>query len=155
MKMVTLEEKWPHSYGRILLQAGVPSVANLPGFWHKYANQKKAQRWAFVQSATSAMATSLALEAPTIVSKTIKVLDSLVFAGASEDSLSKGITVWQFPALAPADTNLVHESLRSWEGLLTGNMAMSLADVKEILGVGKVGALKSWLHTCAQLESGR
>jgi hypothetical protein len=29
---------------------------------------------------------------------------------------------------------------------------MSLADVKEVLRVGKVGAPKSWLHTCAQLE---
>jgi hypothetical protein len=29
---------------------------------------------------------------------------------------------------------------------------MSLADVKEVLRVGKVGAPKSWLHACAQLE---
>jgi hypothetical protein len=29
---------------------------------------------------------------------------------------------------------------------------MSLTDVKEILRVGKVGAPKSWLHTCAQLK---
>jgi hypothetical protein len=54
--------------------------------------------------------------------------------------------------LAPADTDSVNESLRSWEGLFTGNMAMSLSDVKEILRVRKVGAPKSWLHTCAQLE---
>jgi hypothetical protein len=29
---------------------------------------------------------------------------------------------------------------------------MLLADVKEILRVSKVGAPKSWLHACAQLE---
>jgi hypothetical protein len=29
---------------------------------------------------------------------------------------------------------------------------MSLADVKEVLRVGKVGAPHSWLHACAQLE---
>jgi hypothetical protein len=87
-----------------------------------------------------------------VVAKTIEVLDSLVLAGASKDSLSKGLTVWQYPALAPANTDSVNESLRSWEGLLTGNLAMSLTDVKEILRVGKVGAPKSWLHTCAQLE---
>jgi hypothetical protein len=100
----------------------------------------------------ASMAGTLALETPTVVAKTVKVLDYLVFAGASEDSLSEGLTIWQFPALAPADTDAVNESLRSWEGLLTGNMAMSLSDVKEILRVGKVGAPKSWLHTCAQLE---
>jgi hypothetical protein len=32
---------------------------------------------------------------------------------------------------------------------------MFLADVKEILRVGKVGAPKSWLHACAQLEHWR
>jgi hypothetical protein len=98
------------------------------------------------------MAESLGLKAPTIVAKTVEVLDSLVLAGASEDSLSEGLTIWQFPALAPADTGSVNESLRSWEGLLTGNTAMSLADVKEVLCLGKVGAPKSWLHACAQLE---
>jgi hypothetical protein len=107
-----------------------------------------------VQLAASSMAGSLGLglESPTIVAKMIDVLDSLVLAGASEDSLNEGLTIWQFPALAPADTDSVNESLRSWEGLLTGNTAMSLADVKEILRVGKVGAPKSWLHACAQLE---
>jgi hypothetical protein len=98
------------------------------------------------------MAGSLGLESPTIVAKMIDVLDSLVLAGASEDSLNEGLTIWQFPALAPADTDSVNESLRSWEGLLTGNTAMYLADVKEILRVGKVGAPKSWLRACAQLE---
>jgi hypothetical protein len=43
---------------------------------------------------------SLGLETPTIVAKTVEVLDLLVLAGASKDSLSKGLTVWQFPALA-------------------------------------------------------
>jgi hypothetical protein len=98
------------------------------------------------------MASSLGLETPTVVAKTIEVLDSLVLAGASEDSLNEGLTIWQLPALAPADTDSVNESLRSWEGLLTGNTAMSLSDVKEILRVGKVGAPESWLHACAQLE---
>jgi hypothetical protein len=70
------------------------------------------------------MANTLGLESPTIVAKTIEVLDSLVFTGASEDSLSEGLTIWQFPALAPADTDSVNETLRSWEGLLTGGMAM-------------------------------
>lgn len=60
--------------------------------------------------------------------------------------------MWQFPALAPSDTDSVNESLPSWEGLLTGNTAMSLADVKEILQVGKVGAPQSWFHACAELE---
>jgi hypothetical protein len=151
-KVITVEEKWPHSYGRLLLLAGVPTVAALHDFWHDYANQKKAQRWAYVQSVTAEMAGSLGLEAPTIVAKTVEVLDSLVLAGASEDSLNEGLTVWQFPALAPADTDSVNESLRSWEGLLTGNTAMSLADAKEVLRVGKVAAPKSWLHACAQLE---
>jgi hypothetical protein len=81
---------------------------------------------------------SLGLETPTIVAKTVEVLDSLVLAGASKDSLSKGLTVRQFPALAPSDTDSVNESLCSWEGLLTGNTAMSLADAKEILLVEKV-----------------
>jgi hypothetical protein len=93
-KIVLVEEKWPHSYGRLLLLTGVPTVAELHDFWHEYANQKKAQRWAFVQSATFSMAESLGLEAPTIVAKTVEVLDSLVLAGASEDSLSKGLTIW-------------------------------------------------------------
>jgi hypothetical protein len=86
------------------------------------------------------MAGRLGLESPTIVAKMSDVLDSLVLVWASEDSLNEGLTIWQFPALAPADTDSVNESLRSWEGLLTGNTAMSLADVKEILRVGKVGA---------------
>jgi hypothetical protein len=127
-------------------------VGKLHKFWHDYADQKKAQHWAYVQSAAAAMANALGLETPTVVAKTIGVLDSLVLAGASEDSLSEGLTIRQFPALAPADTDSVNESLRSWEGLLTGNMAMSLSDVKEILRVGKVGAPKSWLHTCVHLE---
>jgi hypothetical protein len=151
-KVVTVEEKWPHSYRRLLLLVGVPGADALHDFWHDYANQKKAQRWAYVQSATSAMAESLGLESPTIVAKTVEVLDSLVFAGASEDSLNEGLTIWQFPALTPADTDSVNESLRSWEGLLTGSTSMSLADVKEVLRVGKVGAPQSWLHACAQLE---
>jgi hypothetical protein len=155
-KITTVEEKWPHLFGRLLLLTGVPSVDALHVFWHDYANQKKAQRWAHVQSAVSAMAQTLGLETPTIVAKTVEVLDSLVFAGASEDSLSEGLTIWQFPALAPADTDSVNETLRSWEGLLTGGMAMSLSDVKEILRVGKVGAPKSWLHACApSLNTGR
>jgi hypothetical protein len=143
LKVTTVEEKWPHSYERLLLLAGVPSVDALHLFWHDYANQKKTQRWAYVQSAAPSMAGSLGLESPTIVAKMIDVLDSLVLARASEDSLNEGLTIWQFPALAPADTDSVNESLRSWEGLLTGNTAMSLADVKEILRVGKVGASKS------------
>jgi hypothetical protein len=151
-KIITIEEKWPHSYSRLLLLSGAPDVDALDPFWHEYADQKKAQRWAFVQSASAALASSLGLSAPTIVAKMIEVLDSLVFAGASEDSLNEGLTIWQFPALAPADTDSVNESLRSWEGLLTGNMAMSLSDVKEILRVGKIGAPKNWLHSCAQIE---
>jgi hypothetical protein len=98
------------------------------------------------------MAKNLGLEAPTILAKTVEVLDSLVLAGVSEHSLSDGLTIWQFPALAPADIDSVNESLCSWEGLLTGNTAMSLADVKEVLRVGKVGTPKSWLHAWAQLE---
>jgi hypothetical protein len=152
LKIITVEEKWPHSYGRLLTLTGVASVDLLHVFWHDYAAQKKAQRWAYVQSAAAAMAGSLGLETPTIVAKTVEVLDSLVLAGASEDSLSEGLTIWQFPALAPGDTDSVNKSLRSWESLLTGNTAMSLSDVKEILRVGKVGAPESWLHTCAQLE---
>jgi hypothetical protein len=97
------------------------------------------------------MAGSLGLESPTTVAKMIDVLDSLVLVWAGEDSLNEGLTIWQFPALAPADTDSVNESLRSWEELLTGNTAMSLADVKEIIRMGKVGA-RSWLHACAQLE---
>jgi hypothetical protein len=151
-KIVTVEEKWPHSYRRLLLLTGVPDVDSLHDFWHDYALQKKAQRWAHVQAATTAMASDLGLEAPTILAKTIEVLDSLVLAGASEDSLSEGLTIWQFPALAPADTDSVNESLRSWEGLLTGATAMSLADAKEILRVGKVSAPTNWLHACVQLE---
>jgi hypothetical protein len=127
-------------------------VGKLHKFWHDYADHKTAPRGAYVQSAAEAMANALGLETPTVVAKTIEVLDSLVLVGASENSLSEGITIWQFPALAPADTDSVNESLRSWEGLLTGNMAMSLSDVKEILRVGKVGAPKSWLHTCVHLE---
>jgi hypothetical protein len=149
LKVKTVEEKWPHSYRRLLLLAGVPDVDALHLFWHDYADQKKAQR---VQSVALAMAGSLGLESPTIVAKMIDMLDSLVLAGVSEDSLNEGLTIWQFPALAPADTDSVNESLRSWEGLLTGNTAMSLADVKEIIRVGKVGVPKSWLHVCAQLE---
>lgn len=95
---------------------------------------------------------SLGLEAPTIVAKTVEVLDSLVLTGASKDSLSKGLTIWQFPALAPEDTDSLNKNLRSWEGLLTGNTVMLLADAKEILQVRKVLAPKSWLHACAQLE---
>jgi hypothetical protein len=41
-KIVLVEEKWPHSYGRLLLLTGVPMVAELHDFWHEYANQKKA-----------------------------------------------------------------------------------------------------------------
>jgi hypothetical protein len=126
-KVVLIEERWPHSYRRLLLLAGVASVAELHDFWHEYANQKKAQRWAYVQSATAAMAEDLCLEAPTIVAKTVEVLDSLVFAGASEDSLNEGLTIWQFPALAPADTDLVNESLRSWEGLLSNRQHCHVA----------------------------
>jgi hypothetical protein len=98
------------------------------------------------------MAESLGLEPPTIVAKTVEVLDLLVLAGASEDSLNEGLTIWQFAALAPADTDSVNKSLRWWESLLTGNTAMLLADVKEVLRVGKVGPPQSWLHACAQLE---
>jgi hypothetical protein len=78
--------------------------------------------------------------------------DSYMPTGASDDSLSEGLTIWQFPALASADTDSINESLRSWEGLPTGNTAMSLADVKEVLRVGKVGAPKSWLQACALLD---
>jgi hypothetical protein len=39
------------------------------------------------------MANALGLETPTVVAKTIGVLDSLVLAGASEDSLSEGLTI--------------------------------------------------------------
>jgi hypothetical protein len=152
-KVVTVEEKWPHSYGRLLLLTGTANVDALPNFWHKYAGQKKAHCWAYVQAVATAMAGSLGVEAPTIVAKAVKVLDSLVLTGpARMDSLSKDLTVWQFPALAPSDTDLVNESLRSWESLLTGNTAVFLADIKEILQVGKVGAPQSWLHACAQLE---
>jgi hypothetical protein len=152
-KVVTIEEKWPHSYSRLLLLVGVPGADSLHDFWHDYADQKKAHPgWAYVQSAASAMAESLGLESPTIVAKTVEVLDSLVLAGASEDSLNEGLAIWQFPALAPADTDSVNESLRSWKGQLTGSTSMSLADVKEVLRVGKVGAPHSWLHACAQLE---
>jgi hypothetical protein len=49
------------------------------------------------------------------------VLDSLVLARASKYSLSEGLTMWQFPALAPSNTDSVNESFRSWEGLLTGS----------------------------------
>jgi hypothetical protein len=139
-KVVTVEAKWPHSYGRLLLLTGAASVDTLPDFWHDYADQKKGHRCAYVQSAATAIAGGLGLKAPTIVAKTVEVLDSLVLAGASKHSLSKGLTVWKFPALAPADTNSVSESLRSWESLLTGNTAMSLTGVKEILRAGRVGA---------------
>jgi hypothetical protein len=127
--------------------ARVPTVAELHDFWHEYANQKKAQRWAYIQFAIAAMAESLGLALPTIVAKTIEVLDSLVFAGASKDSLSKDLTVCQFPALAPANTDSVNESLPSWKGLLTGNTVMLLADIKEVLRIGKVGAPRSWLDS--------
>jgi hypothetical protein len=42
-KVVTKEEKWPHSYGQLLLLTGVILVGLLHDFWHEYANQKKAQ----------------------------------------------------------------------------------------------------------------
>jgi hypothetical protein len=58
-------------------------VATLHIFWHEYATQKKAQRWAYLQSAVAAMAGGLGLKTATIVAKTIEVLDSLVFAGAN------------------------------------------------------------------------
>jgi hypothetical protein len=41
-KVVVVEEKWPHSYGCLLLLTGAVDVDSLPGFWHEYANQKKA-----------------------------------------------------------------------------------------------------------------
>jgi hypothetical protein len=155
-KIVTVEDKWPYSYGPLLLSTGAENVGELHGFWYDYANQKKVHcRWAYVQSPTASMTNNLlGLKSSTIVAKTIKVLDYLVLAGASQDSLSEGLAIWQFPSLGPADTGTdsVNKSLRLWEGLLTRNMVMSLLDVKEILQVGKVGALKSWLHTCAQLE---
>jgi hypothetical protein len=100
-KVVTVEEKWPHLYGCLLIMVGVPGVDALHNFWHDYG-------WAYVQWATSAMAKNLGLEAPTIVAKTVEVLDSLVMAGASKDSLSEGLTIWQFPALAPANTYFVN-----------------------------------------------
>jgi hypothetical protein len=70
-KIVTVEEKWPHSYGWLLLLAGVANVEGLHNFWHDCANQKKAQRWAHMQSAVAAMAGSLGLETPTILAKTV------------------------------------------------------------------------------------
>jgi hypothetical protein len=60
-KVISVEEKWPHSFRRLLLLTGVGAVDELQGFWHDYADQKKAQRWAYVQSAMSAMAESLGL----------------------------------------------------------------------------------------------
>jgi hypothetical protein len=82
------------------------------------ANQKKTQRWAYMQSAALAMSGSLGLESPTVMAKMIGVLDPLVLAGASEDSLKEGLTIWQFPALTPADTDSINENLRSWKVLL-------------------------------------
>jgi hypothetical protein len=40
--VVTVEEKWPHSYKRLLLLVDVPNVDALHNFWHSYADQKKA-----------------------------------------------------------------------------------------------------------------
>jgi hypothetical protein len=56
-KVVTVEEKWPHSYGHLLLLAKVPSVGNT-------------------------------------IFKTIEVLDSLLLAGTSEDTLSEGLAIF-------------------------------------------------------------
>jgi hypothetical protein len=38
-KIMRVEEKWPNSYGRLLLLVGVPLVEDLHLFWHEYANQ--------------------------------------------------------------------------------------------------------------------
>jgi hypothetical protein len=64
----------------------------------------------------------------------LEVLDSLVLASASKDSLSEGLTIWQFPALPPL-TRIppTSKSLHLRESLLTSNMAMLLAGVKEVL----------------------
>jgi hypothetical protein len=43
LKVVTVEEKWPHSHGRLLTLTGAATVDLLHDFWHEYANQKKAQ----------------------------------------------------------------------------------------------------------------
>jgi hypothetical protein len=42
-KVVTVEEKCPHSYSRLLLLVGVPGADSLHDFWHDYADQKKAR----------------------------------------------------------------------------------------------------------------
>jgi hypothetical protein len=47
-KVLTVEEKWPHSFGHLLLLTGAASVDSLPDFWHDYADQKKAHRLAYV-----------------------------------------------------------------------------------------------------------
>jgi hypothetical protein len=42
-KVVRVEDKWLHSYGRLLLLTGAARVGELHEFWHDYADQKKAQ----------------------------------------------------------------------------------------------------------------
>jgi hypothetical protein len=152
LKVTMVEEKWPHSYRRLLLLAKVPNVDALHLFWYNYAGQKKAQRLGLRSIGSLGYGGQPGPGIPHHCGQDDRRARFFGSGWASEDSLNEGLMIWQFPALAPADTDSENERLRSWEGLLTGNTAMSLADVKKILLVGKVGAPKSWLHACEQLE---
>lgn len=102
-----MDEKWPHSYGR-LLACFMTSGMSMP------ARRRSNVRWAYVLGAVVAMTDSLGLETPTAMAKTVKVLDSLVLAGASQEFLNEGLVIGKIPILAPNDTsNTVNENLCS------------------------------------------
>jgi hypothetical protein len=150
---VGVEDKWPHTYHRLLRLTGRNAVAELPSFWGQFANQKKAHRVNFLRSACAAMADSLELSCPPSTAATVETLESLDLVGGSADSLETGLTIWQFPALAPAESDSLAANMRAWETLLTGGTSVPLAELKQLLKTVKVQAPTRWLHATVQIEN--
>ena len=149
---MTPERRWPHLCGRLVRLTGAPGVFALPPFWEQYAQQPQAQRCAFLQAACDDVAQQLQLRSPRIAPAHTDCLDRLSFAGANRDSFTSGLAIWSVPALTPADTDSLTQTLRAWEAVLTGGAATPLADLKTMLKAVKVAAPSSWMHGLVQVE---